>query len=134
MIDRYKLKQNYSRWKVDALDKRCLIYGVNFLILKLSTYFSLVFHSGIWKSKEELKSLRKIGHTFHPRLQVKKTYELIISRWEDAVKLLCGWYSNTKSVQSVNSVSDSSSSLVTPRTSYKVTGEINGNSNYSKFK
>lgn len=89
----------------------------------------------MWKSKEELKSLRRIGQTFHPRPQVKKTYELIISRWEDAVKRLCGWYSDTKSGQFVNSVSDSSISLVTPQGSFKVSGKKNGSySNYSKIK
>ncbi|XP_026320540.1 putative glycerol kinase 5 [Hyposmocoma kahamanoa] len=101
----------------------------------LGCAFIVGLQLGIWKSKEELKSLRKIGQTFHPRPQVKKTYELIISRWEDAVKRLCGWYSDAKSRQSVNSVSDSSSSSVTPQSSFKVSGKKNGrNGNYSKIK
>lgn len=95
----------------------------------------MLCHSGIWKTKEELKSLRKIGQTFHPRPHVKKTYELIISRWEDAVKRLCGWYTDPKSGQSVNSVSDSSTSLVTPQSNFKVSGKKNGTyGNYSKMK
>lgn len=94
----------------------------------------MLCHLGMWKSKEELKSLRRIGQTFHPRPQVKKTYELIISRWEDAVKRLCGWYSDSKSGQSVNSVSDTSIP-VTSQSSFKVTGKKNGSyGNYSKIK
>ncbi|CAH2266967.1 jg6667 [Pararge aegeria aegeria] len=73
---------------------------------------------GIFKSKDELKSLRKIGTVFSPRPQVKKSYEKIVARWEDAVKRMCGWYLGNKSSQ--NSVQDSSNS-VTPQNSFKAT-------------
>ncbi|XP_039759512.1 putative glycerol kinase 5 [Pararge aegeria] len=73
---------------------------------------------GIFKSKDELKSLRKIGTVFSPRPQVKKSYDKIIARWEDAVKRMCGWYLGNKSSQ--NSVQDSSDS-VTPQNSFKAT-------------
>ncbi|XP_047518640.1 putative glycerol kinase 5 [Pieris napi] len=69
---------------------------------------------GIFKSKEELKSLRKIGTVFTPRAHVKKSYDVTISRWENAVKRMCGWYIDNKSSQ--NSISDSS---VTPQNSFK---------------
>ncbi|XP_023937015.1 putative glycerol kinase 5 [Bicyclus anynana] len=78
------------------------------------------FQLGIFKSKDELKSLRKIGTVFTPRPQVKKSYEKIVTRWEDAVKRMCGWYLGSKSSQSQNSVHDSSNS-VTPQNSFKVT-------------
>ncbi|XP_045490665.1 putative glycerol kinase 5 [Pieris rapae] len=69
---------------------------------------------GIFKSKEELKSLRKIGTVFTPRAHVKKSYDVTISRWENAVKRMCGWYTDNKSSQ--NSISDSSA---TPQSSFK---------------
>ncbi|XP_013137509.1 PREDICTED: putative glycerol kinase 5 [Papilio polytes] len=53
-------------------------------------------HLGIFKSKDEIISLRKIGKVFIPRAHVKKSYEYTFSRWEDAVKRLCGWYTETK--------------------------------------
>lgn len=56
-------------------------------------FFSII---GIFKSKDEIISLRKIGKVFIPRAHVKKSYEYTFSRWEDAVKRLCGWYTETK--------------------------------------
>ncbi|XP_049876871.1 putative glycerol kinase 5 [Pectinophora gossypiella] len=90
---------------------------------------------GLWKSKEELKSLFKVGGVFHPRPQVKKSYEVIFARWEDAVKRMCGWYSEPKSSQTPsNSVSDSSSNSVTPQSSFKVASNSKRNGSYSKIK
>ncbi|XP_013187685.1 putative glycerol kinase 5 [Amyelois transitella] len=78
-------------------------------------------HLGIWKSKEELKSLRQIGCVFKPRAHVRKYYEVSIERWEDAVRRLCGWYghSKNKSTQSL-AISDSSSNSITPQNSFKI--------------
>ncbi|CAH2089560.1 unnamed protein product [Euphydryas editha] len=75
---------------------------------------------GIFSSKDELKSLRKVSTVFTPRPQVKKAYEVTIARWEDAVKRMRGWYLGNKSSQSKNSVHDSSNSI-TPQNSFKVT-------------
>ncbi|XP_045502007.1 putative glycerol kinase 5 [Colias croceus] len=83
---------------------------------------------GIFKSKKELISLRKIGNVFVPRAQVKKSYENVISRWEDAVKRMCGWYVDNKTSISQNSVSDSSSNSITPQNSFKVSPKKNGKS------
>ncbi|XP_061384093.1 putative glycerol kinase 5 isoform X1 [Danaus plexippus] len=55
---------------------------------------------GIFTSKEQLKSLRKVGKLFTPRAHVKKSYEPIIEKWEDAVKRMCGWYNNDRTTQS----------------------------------
>ncbi|XP_004922481.2 putative glycerol kinase 5 isoform X1 [Bombyx mori] len=77
-------------------------------------------HLGIWKSKQELKSLRKVGCVFHPRPHVKKSYEHTISMWEDAVTRMCGWYSRSNSLKSVNAVSDSSGCGVVPKNSFKL--------------
>ncbi|CAB3234977.1 unnamed protein product [Arctia plantaginis] len=63
---------------------------------------------GIWKSKEELKSLRKIDCVFNPRQHVKKAYEITFARWQDAVKRMCGWYNGETTSQST--ISDSSTS------------------------
>ncbi|XP_041984824.1 putative glycerol kinase 5 [Aricia agestis] len=60
---------------------------------------------GIFKSKEQLKSLRKVGAVFHPRPQVKKAYEVTFERWKDAAKRMCGWYTDNKQT---NAVSDTS--------------------------
>ncbi|CAH0713348.1 unnamed protein product, partial [Brenthis ino] len=81
---------------------------------------------GIFKSKEELKSLRKVGTVFTPRPQVKKAYEQTMARWEDAVARMCGWYVGNKSTHSQNSVHDSSNNSVTPQNSFKVTLKKDG--------
>ncbi|XP_050352427.1 putative glycerol kinase 5 isoform X2 [Nymphalis io] len=77
-------------------------------------------HLGIFSSKEELKSLHKVGTVFTPRPQVKKAYEVTIARWEDAVKRMCGWYLGNKTISYRNSVQDSSNSI-RPQNSFKVT-------------
>ncbi|XP_026494171.2 putative glycerol kinase 5 [Vanessa tameamea] len=82
-------------------------------------------HLGIFSSKEELKSLRKIGTVFTPRPQVKKSYEVTVARWEEAVKRMCGWYLGNKSTQYRNSIHDSSNSIK-PQNSFKV-GSIKKN-------
>ncbi|KAJ8717914.1 hypothetical protein PYW07_005844 [Mythimna separata] len=74
---------------------------------------------GIWKSKEELKKLRKIDRVFAPRTQVKKAYEVTFARWQDAVKRMCGWYNGEPASQAI---SDCSSTTVTPQDSFKVAG------------
>ncbi|XP_061721181.1 putative glycerol kinase 5 [Cydia pomonella] len=81
---------------------------------------------GIWKSKAELKSMRKVACVFNPRPRVKKAYDVTFTRWEDAVKRMCGWYTANKSQQSLSTVSDSSSSSVTPQNSFKVPSRKNG--------
>ncbi|XP_013163208.1 PREDICTED: putative glycerol kinase 5 [Papilio xuthus] len=59
-------------------------------------------HLGIFKSKDEIISLRKIGKIFTPRAYVKKNYEYTFSRWEDAVKRMCGWYTEPRATQAVS--------------------------------
>ncbi|XP_068620375.1 putative glycerol kinase 5 [Battus philenor] len=76
---------------------------------------------GIFKSKEELISLRKVGTVFTPRPQIKKAYEYTFSRWENAVKRMCGWYTDPKPTQTV---SDTNS--ITPKNSVKVDSKKNG--------
>ncbi|CAG5049140.1 unnamed protein product [Parnassius apollo] len=63
---------------------------------------------GIFKSKEELKSMRKIGTVFVPRPHIKKAYENTFRRWEEAVKRMCGWYQET---QPFTTISDTKHSL-----------------------
>lgn len=75
---------------------------------------------GIWKSKDELRSLRKVGCVFSPRPAMQKCYQASVLRWEDAAKRMCGWYTDQKSQQSSDTVSDSSSNTVTPQSSIKV--------------
>ncbi|VVC97658.1 unnamed protein product [Leptidea sinapis] len=69
---------------------------------------------GIFKSKDEIKSLRKIGTVFTPREQVKKSYNAIISRWEDAVRRMFGWYDVTPTTSSVSATRD-----LTPQSNYR---------------
>ncbi|KPJ09685.1 Putative glycerol kinase 5 [Papilio machaon] len=59
-------------------------------------------HLGIFKSKDDIMSLRKIGKVFTPRAHVKKNYEYTFSRWEDAVKRMCGWYTEPRDTQAVS--------------------------------
>ncbi|XP_045537418.1 putative glycerol kinase 5 [Papilio machaon] len=59
-------------------------------------------HLGIFKSKDDIISLRKIGKVFTPRAHVKKNYEYTFSRWEDAVKRMCGWYTEDRATQAVS--------------------------------
>ncbi|XP_045452645.1 putative glycerol kinase 5 [Melitaea cinxia] len=77
-------------------------------------------HLGIFSSKEELKSLRKVSTVFTPRPHVKKAYEGTIARWEDAIKRMRGWYLGNKSSQSQSSVHDSNNSI-NSQNSFKVT-------------
>ncbi|KAJ8717267.1 hypothetical protein PYW08_005666 [Mythimna loreyi] len=72
---------------------------------------------GIWKSKEELKKLRKIDCVFCPRPQVKKAYEVTFARWQDAVKRMCGWYNGEPASQAI-----ADSTAMTPQNSFKVAG------------
>ncbi|CAG9795828.1 unnamed protein product [Diatraea saccharalis] len=81
---------------------------------------------GIWKSKDELRALRKVGCVFKPRSNMRKYLSASIQRWEDAAKRMCGWYSDHKSSNSLATVSDSSSNSVTPQNSFKVTPRKNG--------
>lgn len=83
---------------------------------------------GIWKSKEELKSLRKIDCVFNPRPQIKKAYEVIFARWQDAVKRMCGWYNGEITTQAISD----SSSTVTPQNSFKMVGGGRKNGSISK--
>ncbi|CAH2042421.1 unnamed protein product, partial [Iphiclides podalirius] len=76
---------------------------------------------GVFKSKDELKSLRKVGTVFTPRAHAKKTYEYAFSRWEAAVRRLCGWYAEPKPS---HAVADTDSA--TPRTSFKMAAKKNG--------
>ncbi|CAH0590245.1 unnamed protein product [Chrysodeixis includens] len=85
---------------------------------------------GIWKTKDELKTLRKIDCVFNPRPQMKKAYEVTFLRWQDAVKRMCGWYSAEMTSQAT--ISDSSSNTVTPQNSFKVTGSRRKNGSISK--
>ncbi|KAI5643034.1 putative glycerol kinase 5 [Phthorimaea operculella] len=89
---------------------------------------------GLWKSKEELKTLFKIGSVFHPRPHVKKSYEHTFAKWEDAVRRMCGWYSEKQSNSTTNSVSDSSSTSITPQSSFKVANNAKRNGTYAKIK
>ncbi|KAK2576501.1 hypothetical protein KPH14_005824 [Odynerus spinipes] len=49
-------------------------------------------HCGIWKSKEELKNLRKVEKTFTPNKYSRSHYEQIISQWKRAVDRFKDWY------------------------------------------
>ncbi|KAL0869923.1 hypothetical protein ABMA27_006119 [Loxostege sticticalis] len=74
---------------------------------------------GIWKSKEELKSLRKIASILKPRREARQWYQAHIARWEDAARRMCGWYSHKPSL------SDSESSQ-SSQNSFKVNSRKNG--------
>ncbi|XP_037295078.1 putative glycerol kinase 5 isoform X2 [Manduca sexta] len=87
---------------------------------------------GIWKSKEELKSLRTIGCVFNPRPHVKKAYEGTVARWQDAVKRMCGWYQPRASTHSLHAVADTAN--FTPQSSFKINGRQNGKKNGSLSK
>ncbi|XP_059060800.1 putative glycerol kinase 5 [Achroia grisella] len=86
---------------------------------------------GLWESKEALRKIRRVGCVFKPRPQVKKLYEGPMARWEDAVKRMCGWYADNKSLQSIATISDSSSNSLTPQSSFKIAAE-NRNGSYCK--
>ncbi|KOB67752.1 putative glycerol kinase [Operophtera brumata] len=80
-----------------------------------------LFVLGMWKSKEELKTLRKVGAVFHPRAHMRKAYEHTISQWEDAVKRMCGWYNKPTCTRPLStSIADASSAPDAPQYSYKV--------------
>ncbi|GBP31915.1 Putative glycerol kinase 5 [Eumeta japonica] len=52
---------------------------------------------GLWKTKKELQSLRKVGRAFTPRPAVRNTYTRVMARWEEAVKRFSDWYVNESS-------------------------------------
>ncbi|CAK1584494.1 unnamed protein product [Parnassius mnemosyne] len=62
---------------------------------------------GIFKSKEKLKSMRKIGTVFTPRPHIKKAYEYTFRRWEEAVNRMCGWYKETQPSTAISDTNDS---------------------------
>lgn len=93
----------------------------------LGAAFISGLHLGIWKSKEELLSLRKIERVFNPRASVKAHYLPILSRWEDAVKRMSGWYSDNNSKQSLNTVADSSHDLVDSQNNLKLKSSMKRN-------
>lgn len=69
--------------------------------------------SGIWSSKEELSTLRKVDCVFTPQPQVRPNYSGIMSRWEDAIKRFGGWYHHQPKTNAVS-----------PRISYPSTKTI----------
>ncbi|KAJ0174116.1 hypothetical protein K1T71_010262 [Dendrolimus kikuchii] len=76
-------------------------------------------HLGIWKSKDELRAMRKVGCVFSPRPLVRKMYEPIIAQWQDAVRRMFGWYKD-------NQISTDCESLKFPQNSFKVSAKKNG--------
>lgn len=86
----------------------------------------------MWKSKEDLQALRKIGRVFTPRSHVKAQYQAIFTKWQDAVQRMSDWYSNNVETNS-DSVVDVNPDPVQAVNSFKV--KSNGNrkkSNNSK--
>lgn len=101
----------------------CLDYTswfVFFCLVNIPRIVKNALFLGIFSSKEELKSLRKVSTVFTPRPEVKKAYEGTIARWEDAVKRMRGWYVGSKPSQSQSTVHDSNNSI-NSQNSLKVT-------------
>ena len=50
------------------------------------------FIAGVWKSKDELRALRKIDRVFEPRKEVCEKYDGTLSLWDKALSRFLDWY------------------------------------------
>ncbi|KAK7861772.1 hypothetical protein R5R35_010789 [Gryllus longicercus] len=49
--------------------------------------------TGVWRSREELRALRRVERVFEPRAAVAAEYESVGARWDQAVQRFLAWYS-----------------------------------------
>ena len=59
-----------------------------------TTSITVSWCTGVWKDKDELKSLRKTQRTFTPSKQRAAKYYDVINDWMRAVKRCRDWNSN----------------------------------------
>lgn len=66
-------------------------YSTVLEILSIDITLKLLF-TGIWKSKKELKNLRKIDRDFHPDQKTRLYYKDVFENWRRVADRFKNWY------------------------------------------